>query len=50
MPGRDLEWQFIGDEPAGRCYDIRAVQERLGHSDVKTTMVCIHVLNRGPSG
>ena len=31
-------------------YDIRTVQDLLGHKDVSTTMIHTHVLKHGPGG
>jgi hypothetical protein len=41
---------LVRDAFAGSGYDIRTVQELLGHSDVSTIMIYTHVMNKGVRG
>jgi site-specific recombinase XerD len=45
--GRSGSWRACLLESG---YDIRTVQELLGHADVSTTMIYTHVLNKGGRG
>jgi integrase len=51
-PGKEIRFgpTGMGMAMVEAGYDIRTIQELLGHTDVRTTMIYTHVLNRGPGG